>query len=189
MRSDTCTPKNSSPSVTGGEMGQCALWWMAFMQVMCSVQRDAEAHQKHATLQSLCWSIAARSATPATFRLSMPTSNISHSQQFRQPQLLDKLATPGSSWFDCRPLSILWNYWPARWLRAIIVQLPQHCRVRKYSPPTVTQPFRLHNKQHRLPSVSYGKAQKTSPSSFWNVNGSQFCEAHLFIFEHQLYIV
>lgn len=185
MRGDTYVPKNSSPSVTGGEMGQCVLWWMAFMQVMCSVQRDAEPHQKYATVQSSCWSIATLSATPATFKPSMLTSNISHSRQFRQQQLLDKLATPGISWFECRLLSILSNYWP----RAIIVQLPQHCGVRKCSPPTVTQPFRLHSKQHHLPSVSYGKVQKTSPSSFWNVNGSQFCEAHLFVFEHQLYIV
>lgn len=189
MRGDTYVPKNSFPSMTGGEMGQCALWWMAFTQVMCSVQRDTEPHQKYATVPSSCWSINLLSATPATFKLSMLKSNISHSRQFQQQRLLDKLATPGISWFECRVLSILSNYWPVRWPRAIIVQLPQHCGVRKYSPPTVTQPFRLHNKQHQLQSVSYGKVQKTSPSRFWNVNGSQFCEAHLFILEHQLYIV
>lgn len=142
MCGDTYTPKHSSPSVTGGEMGQCALWWMAFMQVMCSVQRDAEPHQKcHCAEFMLINSYV--SATPTTFELSMLTSNISHSRQSRQQQLLDKLATPGILWFECRLLSILSNYWPAIWPRAIIVQLPQHCGVRKYFPPTVTQPFCL----------------------------------------------
>lgn len=103
MRGDTYVPKNSFPSVTGGEMGQCALWWMAFTQVMCSVQRDTEPHQKYATVPSSCWSINLLSATPATFKPSMLKSNISHSQQFQQQRLLDKLVTPGISWFEMQP--------------------------------------------------------------------------------------
>lgn len=37
--------------MTGGEMGQRVLWWMAFMQVMCGVKREAAPHQEHAAVQ------------------------------------------------------------------------------------------------------------------------------------------
>ena len=81
---DTYTQKNSSLPVTRGEMGQRALWWMAFMQVMCGVKRETAPHQENAAVQGSRWSIDARSllpqppVTPQDLP-TMLTSSISHS--------------------------------------------------------------------------------------------------------------
>lgn len=110
---DTDTPKNSSLPVTGGEMGQRVLWWMAFMQVICSVKREAAPHQERAAVPSSYWSIDTLSATPTSCYSARPTQHANKQHYpFITVPMSDKQAAPGILWFECHFIWILSYRWP-----------------------------------------------------------------------------
>lgn len=90
----THTAGNSFLPVTGGGgLGQQRrLWWMASVQVMCGVKREAAPRQEHAAARGPYWSMDGLSVTPTSRqtpkRLSPTyqpaTSSIQNSQQSGQ---------------------------------------------------------------------------------------------------------